>query len=56
MKTDTKTYINRFADRKSAAAFAKANNASVERCPAVGANRDGYFKYQVITVGRGVRR
>jgi len=45
---DKKTYISRFSDRKSAKAFAEKNNAVVERCPAVGANADGFFKFQVV--------
>ena len=56
MNIETKTYTNRFMNRRDADAFAKANDAKVERCPATGANRDGFFKYQVITVGRGTRQ
>ncbi len=48
-----KTYTNRFTTRKEAAAFAKLNDAKVELCPAVGTNRDGFFKFQVITEGKG---
>jgi len=46
---DKKTYISRFSDRKSAKAFAEKNDAVVQRCPATGANIDGYFKFQVVT-------
>ena len=46
---DKKTYISRFSDRKSAKAFAEKNDAVVQRCPATGANLDGYFKFQVVT-------
>lgn len=50
-----KTYTNRFQTRKAASDFAKKNDAKVERCPYTGKNRNGFFKYQVITIGKGLR-
>lgn len=44
----TKKRISRFQHRADAKAFAEKNNAVVERCPAVGANADGFFKFQVV--------
>jgi hypothetical protein len=45
--------VTRFQDRATAQYFAQLNGAKVERCPQVGTNRSGFFKYQVITDGVG---
>lgn len=50
-----KVFTNRFMSREAAQEFAKRNNAKVERCPTVKSNKSGYFKYQVITEGEGLR-
>lgn len=51
-KADTRTWIHRFVDRKTAVAFAKQKDAKVESCPTTGTNKDGYFKYMVVTCGK----
>lgn len=43
-----KKFVRRFQHRAEAKAYAEKNNGVVERCPAVGANIDGYFKFQVV--------
>jgi len=43
-----KKFVRRFQHRAEAKAYAEKNNATVERCPAVGANIDGFFKFQVV--------
>lgn len=45
---NVKKFVSRFQHRAEAKAFAEKNNAVVERCPAVGANVDGFFKFQVV--------
>lgn len=43
-----KKFVRRFQHRAEAEAYAEKNDGVVERCPAVGANIDGYFKFQVV--------
>ena len=45
---NVKKFVSSFQHRAEAKAFAEKNNAVVERCPAVGANADGFFKFQVV--------
>lgn len=47
-----KVFTNRFMSKEAAYTFAKRNNAKVERCST---DKTGYFKYQVITRGEGLR-
>ena len=46
---NVKKFVSRFQHRAEAKAFAEKNDAVVQRCPATGANIDGYFKFQVVT-------
>lgn len=48
-KADTKTWTHRFDNYKRARAFAKANDAKVER------TGDSVMKYRVVTAGEGIR-
>ena len=47
MENVSKVTIRRFQNRKDAASFAEKIGSRVERCPAIGTNSDGFFKYQV---------
>lgn len=51
--SDTRTWVHKFQTRAMAREFAKKNDAKVEECPMTGSNKFGYYKYQVVTVGRG---